>query len=86
MDGMNILSWAVFGLIAGVIANAIDPEPSSGGVLGAIVLGVVGALVGGFLANLVFGVGVTGFNISSLVVAVLGSLLVLMAGRAFRRA
>jgi uncharacterized membrane protein YeaQ/YmgE (transglycosylase-associated protein family) len=83
---MDLLAWAVFGLIAGVIANAIDPHESSGGILGAIVLGVVGAMVGGFLANLVFGVGVSGFNISSLVVAVLGSLLVLMAGRALSRA
>lgn len=83
---MDILAWAVFGLIAGVVANAIDPHPSQGGILGAIVLGVVGALVGGFVANLVFGVGVSGFNVSSLVVAVLGSLLVLMAGRALRSA
>lgn len=83
---MDILAWIIFGLIAGVVANAIDPHPSQGGILGAMALGIVGALVGGFLANTVFGVGVSGFNISSLVVAVLGSLLVLMAGRALRSA
>jgi uncharacterized membrane protein YeaQ/YmgE (transglycosylase-associated protein family) len=82
---MNILAWLVFGLIIGVIANIIDPRQSSGGILGAIVLGVVGALVGGFLGNLLFGVSVTGFNLSSFIVAVLGSLLVLFIGRALSR-
>jgi len=82
---MNVLAWIVFGLIAGVIANLIDPRPSSGGLLGAIVLGVAGALVGGFLANLVFGLTVTGFNFTSFAIAVLGSLLLLFIGRAFTR-
>lgn len=83
---MNILAWVLFGLIAGVIANMIDPRPAQGGVLGAIVLGIVGALLGGFLANLLFGVGVTGFDLTSFIIAVAGSLLVLMVGRAFGRA
>jgi uncharacterized membrane protein YeaQ/YmgE (transglycosylase-associated protein family) len=83
---MDILTYAVFGLIAGVIANVIDPHESSGGVLGAIVLGVLGAVVGGFLANMLFGVGVSGFNFSSFAVAVMGSLLLLFVGRAIRRA
>lgn len=83
---MDILSWALFGLIAGVVANAIDPAPSQGGVLGAIVLGIVGALVGGFVANVIFGAGITGFNFTSIAVAVVGSLIVLYLGRAFRRA
>lgn len=82
---MNILAWLVFGLIIGVIANIIDPRKSSGGILGAIVLGIVGALVGGFLGNLLFGVSVTGFNLSSFIVAVLGSLLVLFIGRALSK-
>lgn len=82
---MDILAWMVLGLIAGVVANLIDPRASSAGIIGAIVLGIVGALVGGFIGNAVFGVGVTGFNFSSLVVAVLGSLLVLFVGRMLRR-
>ncbi|MBI2033018.1 MAG: GlsB/YeaQ/YmgE family stress response membrane protein [Candidatus Levybacteria bacterium] len=82
---MDILAWAAFGLIAGTIANIIDPRPSSGGILGSMVLGIVGALVGGFLANLVFGVGVTGFNLTSFVVAVIGALIVLFGVRAFTR-
>lgn len=82
---MDILTWVVFGLIVGIVANIIDPRPSSGGILGAIVLGVVGALIGGFLGNLLFGVGVTGFNISSFIIAVLGSLLLLFIARVMIR-
>lgn len=81
---MNIVAWMVFGLVVGVIANLLDPQPSRGGMLGAIVLGIVGALVGGFLSTFVFGVGITGFNFTSFAVAILGSLLVLYVERAFR--
>lgn len=82
---MNILAWIVFGGIAGLIANAVDPRPMQGGVLGAIVLGILGALVGGFLGDLLFGIGVTGFNLSSFIVAVVGSIILLMIGRMFNR-
>ena len=83
---MDIIFWVVFGLIVGAIANILDPRPSQGGILGAVVLGVVGAVVGGFLGNWLFGVGVTGFNFSSFIVAVAGSLLVLFASRSLQRA
>lgn len=82
---MNFFSWIIFGLIIGIIANLLDPEPEKGGILGTIILGVVGALVGGLLANLVFGIGVTGFNFTSFVVAILGSLFLLFVQRATRR-
>lgn len=82
---MDIVSWAVFGLIVGIVANVLDPHPAEGGLLGTIILGVAGALVGGFLANVIFGVGVGGFNFSSFAIAVLGSLLLLGLGRAFGR-
>lgn len=81
---MIILSWIVFGLIVGVIANLVDPEPNKGGVVGAMILGILGAVLGGFLANLIFGIGVSGFNITSLAIAVLGSLLLLFISRAVR--
>ena len=80
-----MLAWILFGLIAGVIANIIDPRPTQGGLLGAIVLGIVGVLVGGFLANLIFGVGVSGFDFTSMLIIVAGSLLVLMVGRMLSR-
>lgn len=83
---MNIIAWIVFGLIVGIVANAIDPQPARGGMLGAIFLGIVGALIGGFLSDLIFGVGVTGFNLTSFLIAVAGSLILLFIGRAIRRA
>ena len=82
---MDILAWIVFGLIAGSIANFLDPHTSSGGILGSIVLGIVGALVGGWLGNAIFGVGVSGFNFTSFLVAVAGSLIVLAVGRMLSR-
>ncbi len=83
---MNIISWIVFGLIVGIIANIIDSRPAQGGILGAIVLGIAGALVGGFIGDLLFGVGVSGFNLSSFIVAAIGSLVVLWLARMYRRA
>lgn len=73
---MSILAWIVFGLIAGFIASKLVNKGGSG-VLTDIVLGVVGAVVGGFLFNLIGAHGVTGFNLWSLFVAVLGSMTVL---------
>lgn len=77
---MTILYWIVFGLIAGSIANFIMPS-SQGGIVGSIVLGIIGAVVGGYLGSRFFGVGVTGFDLNSFVVAVAGAVLVLLVGR-----
>ena len=79
---MSILYWILFGLIAGSIANFIAPS-SSGGIVGSIVLGIIGAVVGGYLGQRFFGVGVTGFNLMSIVVAVAGALVVLFIARLF---
>lgn len=78
---MTIFTWIVFGLIVGIIANIIDPKKEEGGLIGAIVLGILGAMLGGFLANLLFGIGIDGFNLTSLAIAVLGSLFLLFVGR-----
>ncbi len=83
---MSFLAWVLFGLMSGIIANLVDPHPSTGGIVGAIALGILGALLGGFLASLLFGVTISGFNLTSFAVAVLGSLLLLFIGRTFRRA
>jgi uncharacterized membrane protein YeaQ/YmgE (transglycosylase-associated protein family) len=77
---MTIIYWAIFGLIAGTIANFISPS-SMGGIIGSIILGIIGAVVGGYLGQRFFGVGITGFNLQSFVVAVAGSLLVLIISR-----
>ena len=82
---MNLFTWIVFGLIVGVIANLVDPQMSRGGMLGAIILGVVGAVVGGYLANMLFGLSISGFDFSSLAIATAGSLLVLLLGRSWRK-
>jgi len=81
---MNIAAWIVFGLMVGVIANLIDPRPAQGGMIGAVVLGMLGALLGGFLGNIIFGVGITDFSLSSFIVAVVGSLILLSLGRIFQ--
>jgi uncharacterized membrane protein YeaQ/YmgE (transglycosylase-associated protein family) len=81
---MTIIYWVVFGLIAGAIANFIAPS-SMGGLVGSIILGIIGAVVGGYLGQRFFGVGVTGFNFMSFVVAVAGSLLVILIGRLLMR-
>jgi uncharacterized membrane protein YeaQ/YmgE (transglycosylase-associated protein family) len=73
---MGILAWIVLGLIAGFIGSKIVNHTGSG-ILMDIVLGVVGALVGGFLFSLFGAVGVTGFNIYSMLVAVVGAVVVL---------
>jgi uncharacterized membrane protein YeaQ/YmgE (transglycosylase-associated protein family) len=73
---MSVIAWLVLGLIAGFIASKLVNHSGSG-VLMDIVLGVIGALVGGFLFSVVGAVGVTGFNIYSMLVAVVGAVVVL---------
>jgi uncharacterized membrane protein YeaQ/YmgE (transglycosylase-associated protein family) len=77
---MTIISWIVFGFIAGSIANVIVPS-SHGGIVGSTLLGIVGAVIGGYLGQRFFGVGVTQFNLMSFIVAVAGSLLVISVGK-----
>jgi uncharacterized membrane protein YeaQ/YmgE (transglycosylase-associated protein family) len=83
----GLFAWIVFGLIAGVIAKFIMPGRDGGGFILTCVLGVVGAVVGGWLATM-FGIGgsVSGFNLHSFLVAVVGAILVLGIFRLLRRA
>lgn len=77
----NIVTWLVFGMIVGIVANMVDPYPNRMGIVGSIVLGIIGAVLGGLVAGL-FGLsGVTGFNLYSFIVALIGSLVVLWVGR-----
>jgi uncharacterized membrane protein YeaQ/YmgE (transglycosylase-associated protein family) len=74
---MSILAWIILGLLAGFIASKIINKSGEGVILD-IVLGVVGAVVGGWLFS-VFGMsGVSGLNIYSLAVAVVGAVVVLI--------
>lgn len=79
---MNFISWIIFGAVAGFLANLIDSNPDKGGLLGTVILGILGALLGGFLGNLLFGIEVTGFNLTSFVLAIIGSLILLGLERA----
>ncbi len=77
---MGIIAWIVLGAVAGFIANLI--MGSREGLVMMVVLGIVGALVGGFVAGSVLHVAdVTGLNLESLVVAVIGAIIVIAVAR-----
>lgn len=82
---MNIILWVIFGGIVGWIASMIMKTNSEQGTLMDIVLGVVGAIVGGFIMNFIGEPGVTGFNIYSFIVAIIGACAVIFLGRVLRR-
>ena len=75
---MGILAWVILGLIAGAIAKAIMPGRDPGGFIVTALIGIVGAVIGGFLGNMLFGIGgVSGIDIRSILIAVVGALLLL---------
>lgn len=74
---MSIIAWIVLGLLAGFIGSKIVNKSGEGMVLD-ILLGIVGAIVGGFLFNAFGASGVSGLNLYSLMVAVVGSILFLV--------
>ena len=76
---MDILLWIILGAVAGWIADMI--MKSDHGVIEDIILGIVGAFVGGFVLNFIGQSGVTGFNIYSLIVAVIGAVILIFLGR-----
>lgn len=82
---MSIIAWLVLGLISGFIGSKIVNKRGEG-VLVDIVVGVLGAFVGGFLFNLIGASGVTGLNLWSIVVAGVGSIVLLLIFHAVRRA
>ena len=81
---MSFLAWIVLGLIAGFIGSKLVNKSGEGIVLD-IVLGIIGAFVGGWLFNTFGMVGVTGLNIYSMVVAVIGAVVVLVLYHALTR-
>jgi uncharacterized membrane protein YeaQ/YmgE (transglycosylase-associated protein family) len=74
---MSIIGWLVLGLIAGFIASKVVNKSGEGFVMD-IVLGIIGAVVGGYLFTLVGEAPVTGFNLYSMFVAVVGAVVVLL--------
>ena len=81
---MSFIAWIVLGLLAGFIGSKLVNKRGEGIVLD-VLLGIVGAVVGGWLFNRFGAVGVTGFNVYSLLVAVICAVLVLVVYHAIRR-
>ena len=78
---MGVLSWIILGLIVGIIAKILMPGKDPGGIVMTIILGITGAFLGGYISS-TLGLGsVTGFDIRSLGIAVVGAFLILLIYR-----
>jgi uncharacterized membrane protein YeaQ/YmgE (transglycosylase-associated protein family) len=82
---MGIISWIILGLIVGVIAKFLMPGKDPGGIIITILLGVVGAVGGGYVSSAIGFGRVTGFNLRSLIIAVCGSLVLLIIYRIIKK-
>lgn len=84
---MGFIAWIVVGLIAGAIAKAVMPGSADepGGWIGTLLLGIVGAVLGGWIFSMALNIGVTGFNIPSILVALLGACIVIAVLRLVTR-
>jgi uncharacterized membrane protein YeaQ/YmgE (transglycosylase-associated protein family) len=85
VNNMFILIWLVVGLIAGYLAKFVVPGEGPGGVIGDLVIGVIGALLGGWIFGLFGHSGVTGINIYSILVALVGAVILLFISRLLSR-
>ena len=82
---MGIFAWIVFGLIAGALAKFIMPGRDPGGLIVTTIIGIVGAVIGGFIGvQLGFG-DVTGFDVRSFVIAIVGALILLLGYRMLKK-
>lgn len=74
---MGFIGWIVLGGLAGWVASMIVGNNKSQGLLGNIIVGIIGGFIGGFVFDLLGGSGVTGFNLWSFVVALVGAVILL---------
>lgn len=82
---MGVLSWIIIGALAGWIASMLTGNNEKMGAFANIAVGIIGGLLGGFIVGIFGGVGVTGFNIWSLLVSVLGAVILLAIINAINR-
>jgi uncharacterized membrane protein YeaQ/YmgE (transglycosylase-associated protein family) len=82
---MGFITWIILGLIVGVIAKFVMPGKDPGGIFITIILGIAGAFVGGFIGSRIGFGSVTGFDIRSLLLAIGGSILLLIIYRVVKR-
>ena len=82
---MGILSWILFGLVAGALAKFLMPGDDPGGIVVTILLGIAGAVVGGFVGTLLGFGTVSGFDLRSLLVAVGGTMILLAGYRVIKK-
>ena len=82
---MGIILWIIFGGIAGWAASVIMKTDYNQGTMMYIIMGIIGALVGGFMMSLIGKSGVTGFNLYSFFVAIIGAVVVIYFGRMIRK-
>jgi uncharacterized membrane protein YeaQ/YmgE (transglycosylase-associated protein family) len=82
---MGVIAWIVLGLIAGAIAKAVMPGKDPGGIIVTILIGIVGAFLGGIIGNAIAGQGLNGFSLWSILLAIVGSLILLWIYRAVTR-
>jgi uncharacterized membrane protein YeaQ/YmgE (transglycosylase-associated protein family) len=81
---LDILLWILFGALAGWIASKIMKTDAQMGALANIVVGIIGAFIGGFIVRTLTGNAVEGFNITSLIVAIIGAVILLAIVKAVR--
>lgn len=77
VTNMGIFTWIIFGALAGWLASIITGDNKRMGAFANIAVGIVGSMIGGFVMNFFGGNGVTGFNLRSLIVAIVGSVILL---------
>ena len=85
MGELSFLGWIIIGGLAGWVASKFMGTDAEQGVLANVIVGVIGAFLGGFVMNIVGGQGITGFNIWSFLVALLGAVILLWIIRLLRR-
>lgn len=84
MDFLGLISWVLFGLVAGIVAKFLMPGKDPGGCIITSLIGIAGALLGGFIATALGFGGVAAWDLRSFVIAVIGAILLLLIYRMVR--